>query len=299
MQRIRKKWFYQSNAQALESLYTLIVGLFTFTNGKILMKRLNSVIKFLRLGVILLGLSLTLPVSGGDIYSYRNDDGVLVYTNKLSTRQVPAKVHKPTARKTNTVSTVKVFRFVDSKGVVHLTDKPKHSRYKLIYQSGASVSPFSSSLENELRSELSDIDKSPSSPLHRKHKNYKALIQDVATSVRLEPALLHAVIQTESAYNPRAVSPKGAVGLMQLMPGTAKRFGVRDRTDATSNVYGGARYLRYLLKMFRNNMRLALAAYNAGENAVKRYGNKIPPYRETKNYVAKVMRLYKSYRKRM
>jgi hypothetical protein len=269
------------------------VGLFTFTNGKILMKRLNSVIKFLRLGVILLGLSLT-PVLAGEIYSYRNDDGVLVYTNKLSTR-VPTKVHKPTPRKTNTVSTVKVFRFVDSKGVVHLTDKPKHSRYKLIYQSGASVSPFSSSLENETR----NIDKGSKSPLHRKHKNYKALIQDVATSVRLEPALLHAVIQTESAYNPRAVSPKGAVGLMQLMPATARRFGVRDRTDATSNVYGGARYLRYLLKMFRNNMRLALAAYNAGENAVKRYGNKIPPYRETKNYVAKVMRLYKSYRKRM
>ena len=128
-----------------------------------------------------------------------------------------------------------------------------------------------------------------------KYDDYNALIQDVATSTRLEPALLHAVIQTESAYNPKARSPKGAVGLMQLMPATARRFGVTDRTDATSNVYGGARYLRHLLNLFNNNLRLALASYNAGENAVKRYGNKIPPYRETKNYVKKVMRLYRAH----
>ncbi|EDN66158.1 Lytic transglycosylase, catalytic [Beggiatoa sp. PS] len=85
---------------------------------------------------------------------------------------------------------------------------------------------------------------------------------------------------------------------MQLMPATARRFGVTNRRDATANVYGGARYLRHLLNLFNNNLKLALASYNAGENAVKRYGNKIPPYRETKNYVKKVMRLYKANQNR-
>ena len=86
---------------------------------------------------------------------------------------------------------------------------------------------------------------------------------------------------------------------MQLMPATAKRFGVSDRTNASSNVYGGARYLRYLLRLFNNNLNLALAGYNAGENAVIRYGNQIPPYQETKSYVRKVLALYKSYQEQM
>ncbi|KHD07674.1 hypothetical protein PN36_20495 [Candidatus Thiomargarita nelsonii] len=175
----------------------------------------------------------------------------------------------------------KIYKFVDSKGIIHLTDKPKNSRYKLILQGGIKVPSF-----------LARI------PTQRKFK-YKTLIQEVATSIGLEPALLRAVIQIESAYNPKAVSPKGAVGLMQLMPGTAKRFGVKKRTDASANVYGGARYLRHLLKLFDNNIELTLAAYNAGENAVKRYNNQIPPYRETKNYVNKVMKLYRAYQASM
>ncbi|MEN8215636.1 MAG: lytic transglycosylase domain-containing protein [Pseudomonadota bacterium] len=213
------------------------------------------------------------PAFGGKIYSYVDADGVRVYTDSPPSR-ARIKIYS-TAQPTTT----KIYKFVDSEGVIHITDKPKNSRYKLFYQGGVSVPSFSSRVDS----------------IPKKHENYKALIQEVATKFGLEQALLHAVIQTESAYNPKAVSPKGAVGLMQLMPGTAKRFGVKDRTDAASNVYGGARYLRHLLKLFNNNMELALAAYNAGENAVKRYGNKIPPYRETRNYVRKVMRLYHTY----
>jgi soluble lytic murein transglycosylase-like protein len=96
----------------------------------------------------------------------------------------------------------------------------------------------------------------------------------------------------ESSYNPNAESKAGAQGLMQLMPGTAKRYGVDDSFNPEQNLSGGSRYLRDLLKMFNNRLPLALAAYNAGENAVKRNGNEIPPYEETRNYVKKVLHLY-------
>jgi soluble lytic murein transglycosylase-like protein len=103
------------------------------------------------------------------------------------------------------------------------------------------------------------------------------------------PELLHAVIRAESAYQPNALSHAGACGLMQLMPATAARFRVRNIWDPAENIEGGATYLRFLMDLFDNDLRLALAGYNAGENAVKRYGNQIPPYPETQNYVRKVL----------
>ena len=112
----------------------------------------------------------------------------------------------------------------------------------------------------------------------------------------MDPALIHAVIAVESGYNPSARSSAGAVGLMQLMPGTAKRYGVKNRLDPAQNIHGGARYLRDLQVMFDNNLQLVLAAYNAGEEAVRKYGRRIPPYRETAAYVPKVMQLYRKYR---
>jgi soluble lytic murein transglycosylase-like protein len=124
-----------------------------------------------------------------------------------------------------------------------------------------------------------------------------ALIPKVAAEIGLELALLQAVIETESGYNPNAVSRAGAVGLMQLMPATAERFGVTDRYDPAQSLYGGARYLRYLLKLFNNDLKLAIAAYNAGEGNVRKYGNQIPPFRETQNYVVRVMQLYKAYQR--
>ena len=120
-------------------------------------------------------------------------------------------------------------------------------------------------------------------------------IQQVAVAYQLEPALLHAVISAESGYHPQAVSKKGARGLMQLMPATARRFGVTNPDEPLANMDGGARYLRWLLDLF-TDLRLALAAYNAGEGAVQRYGNTIPPYPETRTYVQRVLEFYRYYR---
>jgi soluble lytic murein transglycosylase-like protein len=123
-----------------------------------------------------------------------------------------------------------------------------------------------------------------------RRERYEGLIQRAAQRHGLMPELLHAVIRTESAYKSNAVSHAGACGLMQLMPGTADRFRVGDIWDPAENIEGGAAYLRFLLDLFDHDLRLALAGYNAGENAVKRYGNQIPPYPETQNYVRKVLR---------
>jgi soluble lytic murein transglycosylase-like protein len=114
------------------------------------------------------------------------------------------------------------------------------------------------------------------------------LVESVATKYEVDPLLVHSVIQVDSGYNPHAVSHKGAQGLMQLMPATARRFGVTNSFDAVQNLEGGVRYLKYLDSLFPNDLRLTLAAYNAGEGAVWKYGNNIPPYRETEQYVYKV-----------
>ena len=125
---------------------------------------------------------------------------------------------------------------------------------------------------------------------------YSGHILAAARETSVDPALIHAVISVESGYNPSARSSAGAVGLMQLMPGTAKRYGVKNRLDPMQSIQGGARYLRDLKVMFDNNLHLVLAAYNAGEVAVMKYGNRIPPYRETVAYVPKVLDYYKKFR---
>jgi hypothetical protein len=126
------------------------------------------------------------------------------------------------------------------------------------------------------------------------------LIADAVTSAArqtsVEPALLHAVIRVESNYNPNALSPQGARGLMQLMPGTAKRFNVHNAYDPKQNILAGAQYLRELQTLFKGNIQLVLAAYNAGPNAVAKYGFKIPPYLETRLYVPKVLGVYQQLR---
>ncbi len=112
----------------------------------------------------------------------------------------------------------------------------------------------------------------------------------------VDPALLYAIMHQESSFKPRAVSNKGAAGLMQIMPATATRLGVRDRFDPRQSVEGGAKYMSILLKMFGGDERLALAGYNAGEGAVLRYGRRVPPYRETQDYVRRIMRRYELMR---
>ena len=120
--------------------------------------------------------------------------------------------------------------------------------------------------------------------------NVRALVEEAARNLEVSPMLVDSVIQVESNYNPYAVSPKGAQGLMQLMPATARRFGVKNTFDPKQNIEGGVRYLKFLQDTFKDE-RLAIAAYNAGEGAVTKYGN-VPPYAETMDYVAKVGKKY-------
>ncbi|MCX8050205.1 MAG: lytic transglycosylase domain-containing protein [Methylohalobius sp.] len=167
-----------------------------------------------------------------------------------------------------------IYKYVDETGQVYYTDRPKHAGYRLL-----------------IRTLKSSPTRSFAPSWHHKMRFVPA-IEGVAQKYQLDPKLLHAVVRAESAYNPYAVSPKGAVGLMQLMPETAARYGLYDRYDPFKNLEVGARYLRDLLLTF-GDVRLAVAAYNAGEGAVRKYGNRVPPYLETQQYVAKVLEFYK------
>jgi len=169
-----------------------------------------------------------------------------------------------------------LFKKVDKQGRVYFTDSPEGSGYRLIMRTPKKGSiAYKKFLEN--RRQLSP------------------LIRRQASQLKVDPALVLAVIHAESFYDKNAVSRAGAVGLMQLMPKTAERFGVSNRNDALQNIRGGVLYLRHLLKLFDYDIRLVLAAYNAGESAVAKYGNQIPPYPETQQYVKKVVTYYQQY----
>ncbi len=122
----------------------------------------------------------------------------------------------------------------------------------------------------------------------RSNSSFEPIIQEHARNQGVRADLVRAVIQVESAFNPRAVSPKGAMGLMQLMPQTARELGVVDPFNPSENIRAGVTYLRRLLDRYEDNEQLALAAYNAGPGAVAKYGEKVPPYKETQNYVKKI-----------
>jgi soluble lytic murein transglycosylase-like protein len=125
-------------------------------------------------------------------------------------------------------------------------------------------------------------------PARAIREDLEPLVQENAARHSLRAELVRAVIQVESGFNPRARSPKGAMGLMQLMPATARELGVRNAYDPAENIAGGTAYLRQLLDKYDGNEELALAAYNAGSGAVDRYGRRVPPYRETRDYVRRV-----------
>lgn len=178
-----------------------------------------------------------------------------------------------------------IYKYRDLEGRIYFSDEPMRGNYQLIQRFG-----LNGKLKSKKRGRIN------LGATSQNKKRFSPLIDKISRETLLRPELLHAVIQAESSYDPDAVSSKGAVGLMQLMPATAKRYGVTDRRNPEQNLRGGANYLKDLLKQFDFNLRLAVAAYNAGENAVIRSGNKIPDYPETQNYVAKVMRFYKKNR---
>jgi soluble lytic murein transglycosylase-like protein len=177
-----------------------------------------------------------------------------------------------------------IYAFADDQGQVFLSNVPDDKRYEVLIAPALSAVPASEKKTPE----------APVNALSRQH--YGAVIEHAAGQFGIDAALLHAVISVESSYNTKALSKRGAGGLMQLMPETAKRYGVADVFDPADNVRGGAQYLAELLRLFRNDLQLVLAAYNAGEAAVAKYGNRIPPYRETIAYVPKVVDFYQRYK---
>jgi len=170
-----------------------------------------------------------------------------------------------------------IFKYVDEHGVLHLTNVPTRSNvnYVLVYR------------EKRVLFDIKPMDVI----------KYDQIISKASGKYHVDPALIKAIIKAESNFNHRAVSPKGAQGLMQLMPRTAHALQVPDSFHPENNIEGGTRYLRYLLNLFEGNLSLALAAYNAGENAVIKYKNTIPPYKETQLYVKRVLGLLNTYRK--
>ncbi len=179
-----------------------------------------------------------------------------------------------------------IYKYEDREGRFIFIDRPIKGSYRLLWRSGTKRNKQST---GESRMDWTACQEN--------RVTFTPLIDAVARRVQLHPELLHAVVRAESCYDPQAISRTGAIGLMQLMPGTASRYGVNDSRDPRSNLEGGARYLRDLLRMFRNDLSLALAAYNAGENAVKKHGKRVPPFPETQEYVKRVLDYYQSNRR--
>jgi soluble lytic murein transglycosylase-like protein len=170
-----------------------------------------------------------------------------------------------------------IYKYVDSEGVIHLTNVPTEQGipYVLVMK------------EKRILFQLKG-----------EKTGYDDLIAEASTKYRIDASLVKAVIKAESNFNHKAVSPVGAQGLMQLMPATAASLQVSDAFHPETNIDGGVRYLRYLMNLFNGNLPLVLAAYNAGENAVLRNNNRIPPYRETQTYVKRVLKLFDQYSSR-
>jgi soluble lytic murein transglycosylase-like protein len=172
-----------------------------------------------------------------------------------------------------------IYKYVDEEGIYHFTDAPTDKRFKIFMRDLRK--------DKELRTKLkyaTTVDPG----------EFEQLIRTCSDKYGVSSSLVKAVIHAESGYNPNAVSRKGASGLMQLMPGTAKSLKVANRFNPKDNVEGGVKYLRFLLDTFRGDVSLAVAAYNAGLSKVAKYGG-IPPYNETRTYVNRVLAYMKSY----
>jgi len=174
-------------------------------------------------------------------------------------------------------SSAGIYRYVDEKGVIHFTNCPRDPKFKLY-----------------IRESNEDVGNENAGIYVKDSAQYDSLISEFSQKYQVDFALIKAMIRAESGFNPLAVSRKGAKGLMQLMPETASRMNVSNVFSPRENIEGGVRHFKNLLSLFDNDVRLSLAAYNAGENLVAELRS-IPPYRETVDYVRKVLSYYQSY----
>jgi soluble lytic murein transglycosylase-like protein len=193
-----------------------------------------------------------------------------------------------------------IYGYVDANGTAHFSTERLDERYLLFMRGNGSFDSTQIAAQEQAETPLAGF-----LTRHPGLQKVEPLLQEAAREFDLDPALLKAVMAAESGFNPNAVSPKGAVGLMQIMPATAERYGVQgDRkrsieqklADPKINIRLGARYLRDLHKMFPTRPELVIASYNAGEGAVQKYRNAIPPYPETRSYVQIVKQFYQLYR---
>jgi soluble lytic murein transglycosylase-like protein len=180
-----------------------------------------------------------------------------------------------------TSSSAGIYRYEDEDGVIHFTNCPRDPKFKLYIR--------------ESKEDVAGENVVPSNNTAKDLTLYDTLIAEFSRKYEVDFALIKAIIRAESGFNPTAISRKGAKGLMQLMPQTALRLKVSDVFNPRENIEGGVRYFKYLLSLFNDDLRLSLAAYNAGENIVSELRS-IPPYRETVDYVRKVMNYYQSYK---
>ncbi len=178
-------------------------------------------------------------------------------------------------------SSAGIYKYVDESGTIHFTNCPRDPKFKLYIR--------------ESKEDVGDGINSPSISCIRDSNQYDSLISELSRKYQVDFALIKAIIRAESGFNPFAVSRKGAKGLMQLMPETASRLNVSNVFNPKENIEGGVRHVKYLLSLFNDDLRLSLAAYNAGENLVADLRS-IPPYRETVDYVQRVLSFYQSYR---
>jgi len=201
-----------------------------------------------------------------------------------------------------------VWGYIDEQGRAHVATQKLDDRYQLFFKGATSGEVDAARRRKEREDEVAQLVQTPvlaRLTTHPNAKRYDPLIARYAKANGVDSALVKAIVAAESAYEPTAVSAKGALGLMQVIPQTAVRYGVtEDRTrtieqklfDPATNISIGTRYLRDLLRLFENDLDLALAAYNAGEATVQRYDRQVPPYPETQEYVKLVTQLYALYR---
>lgn len=173
-----------------------------------------------------------------------------------------------------------IYSFVDEAGVTHFSNVPTDTRYRLLL-----ASPPDPAQSQGQGGET---------PWLARSHAFDSLIDRAASETTVRPQLVRAIIVVESAFNPKAVSKRGAAGLMQLLPKTAHHYGAKNVFDPEQNITAGTRYLRDLMSRYGDNLELVLAAYNAGEDAVERYGKRIPPFAETRQYVPAVLRIYRA-----